>query len=72
MMTILEHVSLAQLRACKNRTSLHFALQRATRPRVHAALHRDIQHAYAANITLITQLDDILNLLGHAPGPTQP
>jgi len=71
MMTILEHISLAQLRACKNRNSLHFALKRASRPTVHPALHRDIQHAAYHNIALITRLDDILNHLGRTPGPTQ-
>lgn len=72
MLTILQHISLTQMRACKNRTSLHLALHRAARPSVHATLHHDIQHAYVANVNLITQLDAILDSLGRTPGPTQP
>ncbi len=72
MLTILEHVSLAQMRAYKNRTSLHFALHRAARPSVHATLHHDIEHAYATNVSFITELDAILDSLGRTPDPTQP
>jgi len=72
MMTILEHVSLAQPRACKNRTSLHFALRRAQTHTVDSSLIQLVQAAYAANVDLITQLDAILNRLGRSPGPTQP
>ena len=72
MLTILEHVSLAQLRACKNRNSLLFALHRAIPPAVAAALHRDIQHAVATNIILIRQLDTILHLLDRKLAPPPP
>jgi len=71
MMTILEHVSLAQLRACKARHSLHLALRRAARPTIHATLYRNIHHAVTTNIALVTMLDHILNQLGHTPDPTQ-
>jgi len=72
MVTVLDHITLASLRARKNRTTLHFALERAHRYIPDPQHIKAIEAAYATNTTLIDDLAHILDLLGRTPGPTQP
>jgi len=68
-MSTLEHISLTQLRACKNRTSLYFAGEAAKREHLPDEQILKINQLYNATVANITALDDLLNLLGR-PVPT--
>jgi len=72
MLTILEHLTLAETRACKNRTSLHMAIVRARFNSTTLDLLRAISDASITNITLLDIIRDAIFQLGREPGPTQP
>jgi len=64
MLKTLELISLTQLRACKNRTSLYLAAETAKREHLPDDQIAKINHLYNATVANITALDDLLNFLG--------
>jgi len=64
MTSTLEHISLAQVRACKNRTSLYIAAEAAKREHLPDDQITKINQLYNATVANITALDDLLNFLG--------
>lgn len=71
MQALQEHLSLTHLRLCKNRTSLHFAMEAAKREHLPEVQTLMIISAYNTTITLITDLDALLNFTGR-PAPPEP
>lgn len=63
-----EHIGLVYTRLCKNRTSLHFALQAAKREHLPTVEFLRINHAYNATIAMIDDLDTVLTFFGPPPG----
>jgi len=72
MWTILDHLSLAQNRTCKNRPTLQRALALATKQKLDAVLIEAIRDTLPATNALATQLDTILNCLKLPSAPPKP
>ena len=72
MWTILDHLSLAQNRTCKNRPTLQRALNLAIKQNLNPILVQTIRDTLPATNALATQLDTILNCLPVSKPPSRP